>query len=441
MDRKMNILYISHYFPPEVNAPALRVSEFSHHWAKLGHSVTVLTGFPNHPGGVIPEEYQGLIKSKEKHDNINVVRTYIYAAPNKGFFKRTMNYLSFMFSSIVLGTGSVGKADVLIATSPQFFVAVAGYFISRIKKCKFVFEVRDLWPEEIVAVGAIKNRFIIGLLEKLEMFLYRKANLIVAVAQGTIDTLIRRRIPKSKLVLIPNGVDIEHFQNGNGHVKMTLGFQEKFVVSYIGTHGLAHRLETVLTAAVRLKDDQRIQFLFVGDGAEKQSLVNRARELGLTNVYFHDQIDRSEISDFYNASDLFLVPLRKADLFTRNIPSKIYEIMAARKPMIIATEGESRKLVEQSGAGIGVTPENSLELAEAIKFLLENEALRRQMGENGYAFVLANASRKKLADDYLKILQDMVHGNRSGTKLVLKRGAEQVSEPQAKSRISELVGR
>jgi len=441
MDRKMNILYISHYFPPEVNAPALRVSEFSHHWAKLGHSVTVLTGFPNHPGGVIPEEYQGLIKSKEKHDNINVVRTYIYAAPNKGFFKRTMNYLSFMFSSIVLGTGSVGKADVLIATSPQFFVAVAGYFISRIKKCKFVFEVRDLWPEEIVAVGAIKNRFIIGLLEKLEMFLYRKANLIVAVAQGTIDTLIRRRIPKSKLVLIPNGVDIEHFQNGNGHARKTLDLEDKFIVSYIGTHGLAHRLETVLTAAVRLKDDQRIQFLFVGDGAEKQSLVNRARELGLTNVYFHDQIDRSEISDFYNASDLFLVPLRKADLFTRNIPSKIYEIMAARKPMIIATEGESRKLVEQSGAGIGVTPENSLELAEAIKFLLENEALRRQMGENGYAFVLANASRKKLADDYLKILQDMVHGNRSGTKLVLKRGAEQVSEPQAKSRISELVGR
>ncbi len=441
MRRKINILYISHYFPPEVNAPALRVSELSHHWANQGHNVSVLTGFPNHPGGIIPKEYQGLFKSKEKHDKINVIRTYIYAAPNKGLFKRILNYLSFMFSSIALGTGSVGKPDVLIATSPQFFVAVAGYVISRIKKCKFVFEVRDLWPEEIVAVAAIKNRFVIGLLEKIEIFLYRKADLVVAVAQGTIDTLVRRGIPKSKLVLIPNGVDIEHFQNGNGHVKKTLGFQDKFVVSYIGTHGLAHKLETILEAAVQLRDNQRIQFLLVGDGAEKQSLVNRAHELGLKNVYFHDQIDRSRIADFYNCSDLFLVPLRKADLFTRNIPSKIYEIMAAHKPMIIATEGESRKLVEQSGAGIGVTPEDAIELAAKIKYLFENEETRRQMGGNGYAFVLANASRKRLAADYLKVLHDLVYGKHSSTKLVLKRGVEQVSEPQEKSRISELVGR
>ena len=300
---------------------------------------------------------------------------------------------------------------------------------------------RDLWPEEIVAVGAIKNRFIIGFLEKIEMFLYRKADLIVAVAQGTIDTLIRRGIPKAKLVLIPNGVEIEHFQSGNGHVKKKLGFQDKFVVSYIGTHGMAHKLETVLDAANCLKDDARIQFLLVGDGADKQNLVNRVRELELKNVYFHDQIDRSRIPDFYNASDLFLVPLRKADLFTRNIPSKIYEIMAAQKPMIIATEGESRKLVEQSGAGIGVTPENSNEMADAIKLLFENEEMCRQMGENGYAFVLANASRKRLAADYLQVLQDLVFGKRIGTKLVLKRGAEHVSKPQEKSRISELVGR
>ena len=441
MDRNLDILYISHYFPPEVNAPAMRVSELSNHWAESGHNVTVLTGFPNHPSGVIPEEYKEILKSKEKYGNINVIRTYIYAAPNKGFLKRIFNYFSFMFSSILLGTGSVGKPDVVIATSPQFFVAVAGYVISRIKKCKFVFEVRDLWPEEIVAVGAIKNKLIIGLLEKIEMFLYRKADLIVAVAQGTIDTLVRRGIPKSKLALVPNGVEIEHFQNGKGQVLKILGFQDKFVVSYIGTLGMAHKLETVLEAACLLKDDNRIQFLLVGDGAEKQNLVNRARELELKNVHFHDQVDRSQIADFYNATDLFLVPLRKADLFTRNIPSKIYEIMAASKPMIISTEGESRKLVEQSGSGIGVTPENSDEMAEAIKLLFENKELCREMGENGYAYVLANASRKRLADDYLKVLQDLVFGKHTNTKLVLKKGAEQAIEAKEKSRISELVGR
>jgi len=444
MDRKLNILYISHYYPPEVNAPALRVSELSGHWADQGHHVTVLTGFPNHPSGNISDEYQGLIKTKEKHGNIKVIRTYVYAVPNKDFFKRILNYLSFMFSAIVLGTGSVGRPDVLIATSPQFFVAVAGYVISLIKHCKFIFEVRDLWPEEIVAVGVIKNRFIIKFLEAMEMFLYRQADLVVAVAQGTIDTLIQRGIPQDKLVLIPNGVEIEHFQNGNGngngHLKKLLGFEDKFLVSYIGTHGLAHRLDTVLDAASQLKSNNQIQFLFVGDGAEKQKLVTRAKDLQLDNVYFHDQIDRNRVLSFYEASDLFLVPLRKADLFTRNIPSKIYEIMAARKPMIIATEGESRKLVEESGAGLGVTPEDGNELADRIKYLFENKDLCQSMGESGYAFVLANASRKRLAEDYLKVLHRLTDEKRPDTKIVLIRMAEHEIESQKENRVRDLVG-
>ncbi len=451
MDRKMNILYISHYYPPEVNAPAMRVSELSRCWAKQGHNVTVLTGFPNHPCGVIPEEYQGLLRDQEVVDNINVIRTYIYAAPNKGFIKRILNYLSFMFSAIVLGTGRVGRPDVLIATSPQLFVGVAGYVISRIKKCKFVFEVRDLWPEEIVAVGAVKNRFVINMLEKLEMFLYRKADLIVAVAEGTIDTLVKRGIPEEKLALISNGVDIERFQfdHNQDHVKRVLGFENKFVVSYIGTHGMAHRLETVLDAADRLKADSRIIFLLIGDGAEKENLIRQAREKKLSNVCFYDQLDRQTIPTFYQTADLFLVPLRKADLFKRNIPSKIYEIMAAKKPMIIATEGESRKLVEKHGAGISISPENSEEMAESIKYLQDNGEVRRRMGENGYAYVLANASRKQLAEDYSEVFQAVLDGKRLSTKLRFKRKAEQavetlamsnrVSEPLEKSRIRELA--
>ena len=437
----MNILYISHYFPPEVNAPAQRVSQLSRHWAEQGHNVKVLTGFPNHPSGIIPPEYQGFIKAKEKLDNINIIRTYIYAAANKGFFKRILNYLSFMFSSIIMGTGSVGKPDVLIATSPQFFVAVAGYVISRIKKCKFVFEVRDLWPEEIVAVGVIKNRFIIRMLEVLEMFLYRQADLVVAVAQGTIDTLVKRGIPEEKLALIPNGADVEQFRNkdSQGDVKRVLGFENKFVVSYIGTHGLAHRLETVLEAAYRLKDNTHIQFLFVGDGAEKEKLVRQARKLKLGNVFFYGQMDRLRIPAFYQASDLLLVPLRNANLFTRNIPSKIYEIMAARKAMIIATNGESRKLVEDTGAGLGVAPENSEALAASIQYLFENQELCSSMGENGRAFVVANASRKRLADDYLKVLKNLVDERPWGTRMVIRRGSEDKTESETKSRIRELV--
>ncbi len=407
MDNRLKILYISHYFPPEVNAPALRVSEMSAQWIENGADVTVLTGFPNHPNGIIPDKYKGLKRLCENFGKIKLIRTYLYATPNKGFIKRILNYLSFMFSSVFLGIWKIGKPDILIATSPQFFVAVAGYVISRIKRCRFVFEVRDVWPEEIVAVGALKNGLIIRALEALEMFLYRKADLVVAVAQGTIEILTERGVPHSKLALIPNGVNIDHFQNDSDGVtvRKELGLENNFVVTYLGTHGMAHRLETILETADRLRQHENIKFLFVGDGADKAHLIQKARQMELPNVLFHDQVDRTRIPGFYHASDLFLVPLRRAALFTKNVPSKIYEIMASRKPIVISTEGESRRLVESSGAGIGATPEDAKDIADKILRLYEDEGLRRKMGQDGYSFALANASRKRLADDYLRYLE------------------------------------
>jgi colanic acid biosynthesis glycosyl transferase WcaI len=413
MAKPMNLLYISHYFPPEVNAPAARVSEMGSRWTRKGARVTVLTGFPNHPNGIIPKEYRGKFRQVEAFDGIKVVRTWMYAAPNKGFLKRITNYLSFMASSVLLGARKVGKPDVLIATSPQFFVGLSGYVLSRIKRCKFVFEIRDLWPEEIVAVGAIRNKWIISFLESIEMFLYRKADLIVAVAQGTIDTLIKRGVPAEKMLLIPNGVSMELFvsENRGADVRRKLSYQDKIVVSYVGTHGMAHRLDTVLQAAELLKSTSpNIQFLFVGDGAEKSHLIEMAKTLGLTNVSFHDQVSRDWIAAYYQASDICLVPLRAADLFTRNIPSKIYEIMASRRPIIISTNGESRKMVESSGAGIGVTPEDCAELADAIREMSKDPEQREKMGLNGYSFAWANCSRTRWADTYLDALNCLVGG-------------------------------
>ncbi len=410
MAKRLNILYLSHYFPPEVNAPAIRVSEMASRWADQGHDVTVLTGFPNHPSGIIPDEFKGMKRLVTKFKKLKLIRTYQYAAPNKGFVKRIMNYLSFMFSSVLLGSSKVGKPDIIIATSPQFFVAVAGYVISRIKKCKYVFEIRDVWPEEIVAVGAIKNRFIIGFLEAIEMFLYRKADLLVAVAQGTIDLLEERGIPREKMVLYPNGVNIEHFQSGSDGtaVRRMLEIDDKFVVSYVGTHGMAHKLENLLQAAKNLESYKDIQFLFVGDGAEKKKLVRMASDMKLKNVIFHNQVSHDKIVEFYKATDIFMVPLRKAKLFTKNIPSKIYEIMVVKRPIIISTEGESRKLVEISGAGLSCTPENVDEMTEKILFLYENKDLRTKMGIDGSNFAIANASRMHIADNYLETLKKVV---------------------------------
>jgi len=409
MARPLKIVYLTHYYPPESNAPAVRVSEMSERWQENRAHVTILTGFPNHPNGIIPEKYRGFKRMCTRSGKLDVIRTYIYAAANKGFLKRILNYLSFMFSAILLGTGKIGKPDILIATSPQFFVAVAGYIISRIKKCKFVFEVRDIWPEEIVAVGAIKNKLIINILENLEMFLYRKADLIVAVAQGTIDILSDRGIPLSKMALMPNGVNLDHFQAGSSDTFRTkVRLENKFIVGYVGTHGMAHNLSTVLETAAKLEEYDDIHFLFVGDGAEKRKLMMQSHQMKLDNVTFCSQVDRKEVVDVYAACDICLVPLKQASLFKKNIPSKIYEIMACRKPIIIATEGESRNLVKKAGAGLSCTPENAEELAEKILVLYNNDDYRHSMAHNGYSYVVANSSRKRIADEYLMLLNDVV---------------------------------
>lgn len=407
-DRQLRILYISHYFPPEVNAPAVRVSQFSRIWKELGHKVTVATGFPNHPNGIIPPEYHGKIFAAENHDGVRVLRSYVYAAPNKGFAKRILNYLSFMFSAIISCVFRSGKQDIVIATSPQFFVAIAGYVVSIFKRAPFIFEVRDVWPEEIVAVGAMKRGLVIKILEQIEMFLYRRAAMIVAVAQGTVDILTQRGVPAKKIVLVTNGVDFERFSQAvdDHDIRDRHDLNGHFLVSYIGTHGMAHNLGTVIGAANRLRRRDDIRFLFVGDGADKANLVSTTNELKLDNVTFVPQQDRNRIAQYYAASDLCLVPLRKAELFTKNIPSKIYEVMASGKPMLIGAKGESKNLVEKARAGIAVEPDNDLDLSEKIAQMADDRLLAQQLGANGRDFARKNCSHRDLAIKYLSHLND-----------------------------------
>ncbi len=402
-NKPLRILYISHYFPPEVNAPAVRVSQFCRLWRQLGQYVTVVTGFPNHPHGIIPAPYRGKFFARESHEGVEVLRSYVYAAPNKGFARRILNYLSFMFSAMVSAIFRSGPQDIVIATSPQFFVAIAGYVVSLFKRAPFVFEVRDVWPEEIVAVGAMKRGVVIKVLERIEMFLYRRATMIVAVAQGTIDILTRRGIPTDKIILIPNGVDFDCFSKAvDDHtVRDQHDLNGHFLVSYIGTHGMAHNLGTVLNAAKRLRDRHDIRFLFVGDGADKANLVAASSDLKLDNVTFAPQQDRNRIAQYYAASDLCLVPLRQAELFTKNIPSKIYEVMASGKPILLGAKGESQQLVESAQAGIAVEPDDDLDLSEKIVLLADDRKLAQRLGANGRDFARRYCSHDDLAKAYL----------------------------------------
>lgn len=410
MRKSLRILYLSHYYPPEVNAPAVRVSALSRCWGLLGHQVTVVTGFPNHPTGIVPREYRGKWFQKETEGNVTILRSFVYATPNKGIMLRVLNYLTFMFSAIISAVFRSGKQDMVIATSPQFFVAIAGFILSRIKRIPFVFEVRDIWPEEIVAVGIMKRGVIIKLLEKVELYLYRRASLIVAVASGTIEVLASRGVPRSKIVMIPNAVDVDRFANcrHDHSIRDRFSLNGHFLVSYIGTHGMAHNLRIVLKAAERLKYRKDVRFMFVGDGAEKADLVTMQERLGLDTVTFVPQQERMHIPHYYATADLCLVPLRRASLFTKNIPSKIYEIMASGKPMLIGAEGESRQLVEQAQAGIAYEPDNDCDLADKILQLCDDRDLAERLGANGRAFASLRCRQSVVAEKYIGILSRLV---------------------------------
>ena len=404
----MHILFLSHYFFPEGNAPASRTYENCKRWVRSGHKVTVITGVPNVPDGVIYEGYKNKIRQWEDIDGIRVLRVWTYIAPNKGVVKRTINYLSFMFSS--LQGVFVKDVDIIVATSPQFFCAMGGYLLSRLKRVPFLMEVRDLWPESIKTVGAIRNHRIIKALERLELFLYKKADYIVVLTESFKKIIKGRGIPEDKITVIKNGVEMEFFKplKKPEEAKKTLGFDGKFVVSYIGTLGMAHALDCILSVAERTKEHENILFLFVGSGAEKDKLLKIKEDKSLKNVRFVGRQPKNLIPLYYECSDVCLVPLRKTQLFKTVLPSKIFEIMAMGKPIIQSVDGEAREMLEQSRAGIYVEPEDEQAVYEAILYLCRNPEECQIFGQNGRTFVEKNFNRDYWANEYLNVMKNIV---------------------------------
>jgi glycosyltransferase involved in cell wall biosynthesis len=407
----MKILYLSQYFPPEMGAPAARVFELSREWAALGHQVTVLTGFPNHPTGIIPPEYRGESFRRETVAGIEVIRVPIYAAANKGVLRRSANYVSYGLSSALLGPWVTEQPDVLIATSPQFLTAVSGLWLGLTKRCPFVFEVRDLWPRSIVEVGALKaDNPGIRLLEQLELFLYQRADHIVTVTHSFVDEIAARGIRRDKMSVVTNGVDLEMFspRPRDTALREELGLGDRFVALYVGTHGMAHGLQTMLDAARILRNDPRFAFVLVGEGADKATLKRMATEWQLDNVHFVDQQDRRRIPNFVAASDACLVLLKGKELFKTVIPSKMFEYMGVGRPIVIGVDGEARAIVEAAGAGLYVPPEDAAGLAAALVKLQEDPAACASMGQRGRDYAVAHYSRRALAERYLQVLEGLV---------------------------------
>jgi glycosyltransferase involved in cell wall biosynthesis len=405
----MKILYVSQYFPPEMGAPAARVFELSREWVRLGHQVTVLTGFPNHPTGIIPPEYRGQWLRREVVDGIRVVRVPIYAAANRGVAKRIANYLSYAASASVVGPWVAERPDLVLATSPQFLTAIAGFWLSRIYRVPFVFEVRDLWPRSIVAVGAMSAHSpVVKTLEQIELFLYRAATRVVTVTESFVDEIAARGIDRAKISVVTNGVDLDLFRPGPRQAaRERLGLPDGFIAAYVGTHGMAHGLGMILDAAPRLAD-RGVTFLLVGEGAEKAKLRERAAREGIANVIFWDQRPREVIAQVYAAADLCLVLLRKDPLFTTVIPSKIFEFMGAGRAIHTTVDGESRTIVERAGAGVFSPPEDVDAFVTTLSALVAEPARLDALGDSGRRYAEANYSRPVLAARYADLLAGIV---------------------------------
>lgn len=407
----MKILYVSQYFPPEIGAPAARVSQMAAHWRRWGHDVRVLTGFPNHPEGVVPAAYRRKLwrlACREEFQSVPVYRTWLYPAKNQGVARRSANYASFALSALLRGAALGFRPEAVIGSSPQLLCAWAASWIARLRGSRFVFEVRDLWPESLEAVGvAGSSSCAYRALDRIAQRLYGRAWKVAAVTEEFVERIAARGVDPARIAVVKNGVDTEMFRPGLAPPEdlRRPELEGKFLVSYVGTLGMAHALGAALEAAAALRDEPRIHFLLVGGGAERENLERRKRELRLPNVTLTGPRPWSEIPRWLAASDAALIHLARKPLFETVIPSKMFEMMAAGRPVLLGVRGEARRLLEEAGAGIAFEPESPGALRDAVLRLYTDAGLRRRLGEQGRAYVESNCSYERRAREYLEAIQ------------------------------------
>lgn len=404
----MRILFLCDNFPPESNAPATRLHEHATRWVKAGHEVTVITCAPNFPEGKLYAGYRNRWRQVENVDGIRVLRVKTYITANSGFARRTLDYLSFMFSGWFNGLFEA-RPDVVVASSPQFFCACAGWALALCKRRPFVFELRDLWPASITAVGAMDTNLAIRLLEKVELFLYRRAAAIVAVTRSFRDDLVRRGIPRHKIHVVINGVDLERYapQPRDPALAREFDLDGRFVAGYVGTHGMAHALPKVLEAAAQLSARDDIALFFAGSGAEREHVERLVAEQKLANVRLIPRQPKDAMPALWSLCDLAIVPLRDTPVFATVIPSKIFECMGMGVPVLMSLpEGEATAIIRDTGSGVCVPPEDPAAMADSITALAGDGARMTRLRAAARA-AAPGFSRDRQAEKMLQILQNV----------------------------------
>ena len=413
----MKILFFTDNFPPESNAPAIRTLEHTREWVKAGHEVTVITCVPNFPLGKVYDGYSNGFYQTEEIEGIRVVRVWSYIAANEGSVKRIFDYVSFMVSSTFAAL-FLPRPDVVIGTSPQLFAAVAAWLTAFVKRRPFVFELRDLWPESILAVGAMGKGRAIRLLERFVSFLYRRADLMVPVTNAFARVLREEGVPAEKIRVVTNGIEpgSHELTASREEVRDRWGIpQDAFVGGFIGTLGMAHGIGTILEAAQKTRDDDSLHYVIMGNGADKEQIKKLAAEKQLDNVTLIDGQPRQDALNVLGAMDVSLVLLKNTPLFETVIPSKIFEAMEFRKPVLLGVRGESADIVvNQADAGIAFTPEDADAMIGELRRLQGDPDLCARYGDNGRAAVESRFRRTQLAADMLEAIESQVSGQQAG---------------------------
>lgn len=418
----MRILFVTQYFPPETGAAQNRIAYFAQYFATSGHSVTVLTAMPNYPQGEIFDRYRGKWISEEQVESLRILRSWVYATKSKALLRRLLNYFSFVLSSVFLGLWKAGKQDILIVESPPLFLGLSGLLLKTVKRAKFAFNVSDLWPESAVALGVVRNRLVIQAATRLEEWMYRNSDLITGQTRGIVRN-IQERIADKPVELITNGTEILREAARGAELaerKRKWGWQDTFVVGYTGVHGLAQGLETIVEAAAALAFEEKIRFVLFGDGPDKERLFALVEKRGLQNIAFYPLEPKARILDIIPCFDVALVPLRGFELFLGALPSKMFEAMGMGVPIVASVSGEAQVVVEESGGGICVAPEDARAVAVAILRLFHHPELCKQMGQRGRQYAFENYSRADIARKYERLLRETVERSTVATSATRK---------------------
>jgi glycosyltransferase involved in cell wall biosynthesis len=407
----MKILFLTQYYPPEIGAPQNRLSDLAIRLKKKGIEIVVLTAMPNYPQRKIYKEYKRKVFLKEEIEGISVYRSWIFASPSNSIFTRMLNYFSFVSSSQVRGIFIKGKFDFIFCESPPLFLGISAWVLCKIKRAKLIFNVSDLWPESAERLCIIKNKFILKSAKRLEEFFYRHSVLITGQTQGIVQNIISR-FPDKKVYWLPNGMDTDFFKPSiltvNSWRKENGFADDDILLLYGGILGLAQKLEVILDAAQKLKKHTNLHFLFAGSGPEEEKLKHLKKEQQLDNVHFLGVLPKNKMPDLIYSITAAIIPLRKLELFKGAIPSKIFETLAMKKPILLGVDGEARELfITNANAGWYFEPENPDSLCNAIEELISNQEFGNKFGENGYQFVLHNFNREIIAESFFKTLQSI----------------------------------